>query len=35
MALSDRVLVARQGRVVEELDIAQATEERIMFAAVH
>jgi ABC-type sugar transport system ATPase subunit len=35
MALSDRVLVARQGRVVEELDITQATEERIMFAAVH
>jgi ABC-type sugar transport system ATPase subunit len=35
MALSDRVLVARQGRVVEELDVSEATEERIMFAAVH
>ena len=35
MALSDRILVARQGRVVEELDAADATEERIMFAAVH
>jgi ABC-type sugar transport system ATPase subunit len=35
LALSDRVLVARQGRIVEELPLAEATEERIMFAAVH
>jgi ABC-type sugar transport system ATPase subunit len=35
LALSDRVLVARQGRIVEELPLADATEERIMFAAVH
>lgn len=35
MALSDRILVARQGRIVEEMDIAEATESRIMYAAVH
>ncbi len=35
LALSDRILVARQGRVVEEMDIAEATENRIMYAAVH
>jgi simple sugar transport system ATP-binding protein/ribose transport system ATP-binding protein len=35
LALSDRILVARQGRVVEEMDIAEATESRIMYAAVH
>jgi ABC-type sugar transport system ATPase subunit len=35
LALSDRILVARQGRIVEELAVEEATEERIMFAAVH
>jgi simple sugar transport system ATP-binding protein/ribose transport system ATP-binding protein len=35
LALSDRILVARQGRVVEEMTIAEATEARIMYAAVH
>jgi simple sugar transport system ATP-binding protein len=35
MNLSDRILVARQGRVVEEFTAHQATEERIMYAAVH
>lgn len=35
MALSDRILVARQGRIVAEFDPDDATEERIMFAAVH
>ena len=35
LALSDRILVARQGRIVEEMDIAEATESRIMYAAVH
>lgn len=35
LALSDRVLVMRQGKVVEELSGAEATEEKIMYAAVH
>lgn len=35
LALSDRILVARQGRVVEEMTINNATEAKIMFAAVH
>jgi simple sugar transport system ATP-binding protein len=33
--LSDRILVFRQGRVVEEFTPGDATEERIMYAAVH
>ncbi len=35
MNLSDRILVCRQGRIVEELSPAEATEEKIMYAAVH
>jgi len=35
LALSDRILVSRQGRVVEEMTIENATEAKIMFAAVH
>ena len=35
LSLSDRVLVARLGRVVEEFSIEEATEEKIMYAAVH
>jgi ABC-type sugar transport system ATPase subunit len=35
LALSDRILVWRQGRVVEEMRADDATEERIMYAAVH
>jgi len=35
LALSDRVLVARQGHIVAEFSSAEATEENIMFAAVH
>ena len=35
MALSDRVLVARQGKIVEEMSAEEATEEKIMYAAVH
>ena len=35
LAISDRILVARQGRIVEEMSIAEATEEKIMYAAVH
>ena len=33
--LSDCILVCRQGRVVEEISPVEATEEKIMFAAVH
>jgi simple sugar transport system ATP-binding protein len=33
--LSDRILVARQGRIVEEFTPNEATEEKIMYAAVH
>ena len=35
MALSDRILVARQGKIIEEMAIDEATEEKIMYAAVH
>jgi ABC-type sugar transport system ATPase subunit len=35
MNLSDRILVYRAGRVVEEFSPSDATEERIMYAAVH
>jgi ABC-type transporter Mla maintaining outer membrane lipid asymmetry ATPase subunit MlaF len=35
LALSDRILVARQGRIVAEFAPEDATEEKIMYAAVH
>ncbi|MDO9525377.1 MAG: sugar ABC transporter ATP-binding protein, partial [Gemmobacter sp.] len=35
MQLSDRVLVSRQGRIVEEFSPLTATEENLMYAAVH
>jgi simple sugar transport system ATP-binding protein len=35
MALSDRILVCRQGKVVEEFSAPEATEEKIMYAAIH
>lgn len=35
IGLSDRILVSRQGKVVEEFSATEATEEKIMFAAVH
>ena len=35
LSLSDRILVARQGRIVEEFSAADATEEKIMYAAIH
>jgi len=35
MNLSDRILVYRSGRVVEEFTASEATEDGIMFAAVH
>jgi simple sugar transport system ATP-binding protein len=35
LQLSDRILVCRQGRIVEEFDGRKADEETIMYAAVH
>jgi ABC-type sugar transport system ATPase subunit len=35
MAVSDRILVAKRGKIVEEMLALDATEEKIMFAAVH
>ncbi len=35
MALSDRILVARKGQIVEETNAGEATEEKIMYAAVY
>jgi simple sugar transport system ATP-binding protein/ribose transport system ATP-binding protein len=35
LAVSDRILIARQGKIVEEMDRRAASEESIMYAAVH
>ena len=35
LSLSDRILVSRQGRIVEELSPGEATSELVMFAAVY
>jgi simple sugar transport system ATP-binding protein len=35
LTLSDRILVSRQGRIVEELSPGEATSESVMFAAVY
>jgi ABC-type sugar transport system ATPase subunit len=35
MAISDRIMVARGGRIVEEMARSDATEEKIMYAAIH
>ena len=35
LALSDRILVSRMGRVVEEFSPSEASEAKIMYAAVH
>lgn len=35
LSLSDRILVSRQGRIVEEFSVEEANEEKIMYAAVH
>jgi len=35
MALSDRILVSRQGRIVEEFTSGEVTEEAIMYASIH
>ena len=35
LAISDRILVARGGRIVEEMARADASEDKIMYAAIH
>ena len=35
MLLSDRILVSRQGRIVEEFNGLEETEEKIMYASIH
>jgi len=35
LSLSDRILVAQKGRIVEEFSPQEATEEKIMYAAIH
>jgi ABC-type sugar transport system ATPase subunit len=35
LKVSDRILVARGGRIVEELDASTATQDKILFAAIH
>jgi ABC-type sugar transport system ATPase subunit len=35
LAISDRILVARGGRIVEEMARSDATEDKIMYAAIH
>lgn len=35
MAISDRILVQRMGKVVEEFSALEATEEMVMYAAIH
>ncbi len=35
LAISDRILVARGGRIVEEMTRTDATEDKIMYAAIH
>jgi ABC-type sugar transport system ATPase subunit len=35
LSISDRILVARSGRIVAEFDAADATEDKIMYAAIH
>ncbi len=35
LAVSDRILVARTGRIVAEFDAAGATQDKILYAAVH
>ncbi len=35
LSLTDRILVAKQGRIVEEFPTSEATEEKIIHAAIH
>jgi ABC-type sugar transport system ATPase subunit len=34
-SVADRVLICRNGRIVKEMDVSEATERNIMYAAVH
>jgi ABC-type sugar transport system ATPase subunit len=35
LSVSDRILVARSGRIVAEFDAADATEDKLLYAAIH
>jgi simple sugar transport system ATP-binding protein len=35
LSLADRILVTQQGRILEEFSAEDATEEKIMYAAIH
>lgn len=35
LSIADRILVARQGRIAEEFSAEEATEDKIMYAAIH
>ena len=35
LSIADRILVAQRGRIVAEFDAADATEDKIMYAAIH
>jgi ABC-type sugar transport system ATPase subunit len=35
LSISDRILVAQRGRIVAEFDAVEATEDKIMYAAIH
>ena len=35
LSVSDRILVARGGRIVEDIPRSEATEEKVMYAAIH
>ena len=35
LSIADRILVARQGRIAEEFNADEATEDKIMYAAIH
>ena len=35
LSVSDRILVAQRGRIVAEFDAADASEDKIMYAAIH
>lgn len=35
LSVSDRILVARGGRIVEDMPRSEATEEKVMYAAIH
>jgi len=35
LAVSDRILVARTGRIVAEFDATEATQDKILYVAIH